>query len=67
MTRAGKRWTKKLKPLFLFAWSVLYAFAGAQMAWVPRPRIGAKAYEYTFLRTRGGTFTESVLSLFQDL
>jgi hypothetical protein len=51
---------KPLRPVFIIAWGLLYAFVGTQMSWVLRPWVGCKGVPYTFFRTVGGSFIEAV-------
>ena len=51
---------QRLKPMFIIAWSVLYAFVGTQMSWTLRPWIGSWFVPYTPFRTIEGSFIESV-------
>lgn len=56
-----------LRPQFVLAWAVLYAFVGTQMAWVLRPWIGARDVEYQIIRPIEGSFIEAVWRLLQNL
>jgi len=46
----------------LFAWLVVYAFVGTQMAWSMRPFFGAPGEPFVLMRQDGGTFYESVVT-----
>jgi hypothetical protein len=46
----------------LFAWLVVYAFVGTQMAWSIRPFFGAPGEPFVLMRQDGGTFYESVVT-----
>jgi hypothetical protein len=46
----------------LFAWLVVYAFVGTQMAWSIRPFFGAPGEPFVLMRYDGGTFYESVVT-----
>ena len=53
----------RLRPLFVLAWGVLYAFVGTQMAWVLRPWIGSWTVPYQPFRPLGGSFLQAVWKL----
>jgi hypothetical protein len=52
---------KRVTPgMLFFAWLVLYAFVGTQLAWVLRPFVGSPGRPYQLFRPREGNFYESV-------
>ena len=65
--RQGMRYVQKDAPLvrqrnILFAWLVVYAFVGTQMAWSIRPFFGAPGEPFVLMREDGGTFYESLVT-----
>jgi hypothetical protein len=53
----------RIRPAFILAWGLLYAFVGTQMAWVLRPWIGTWTVPYAPFRPLEGSFIESVIRL----
>ena len=58
---------KRLRPVFVLAWGVLYALIGTQMAWVLRPIVGSWGQRYAAFRPLGGSFIERVYQLLSQL
>lgn len=55
--RAGKR----IRPLMVAVWGIIYAFVGTEMAWVLRPWIGWWEIDYAPFRPLQESFVESLL------
>jgi hypothetical protein len=53
--------------MLFFAWILLYAFVGTQMAWTLRPFMGAPDLPFTIVRQVGGNFYTDVLGSFGSM
>jgi hypothetical protein len=52
---AARRWV-------MWAWVIVYAFVGSQMAWTLRPFIGAPSMQFELFRQLGGNFYTNVFA-----
>jgi hypothetical protein len=58
--RAGEPGERRSRAV-LVAWTVIYAFVGAQMGWILRPFIGAPYLRFEFFRSREESFFHGFL------
>ena len=51
----------------MWAWIIVYAFVGSQLAWTLRPFIGAPSMQFELFRQLGGNFYTNVFASLGEL